>query len=69
MLVLAGTIHYVRNTAAGNTTILALFDHPQAGTNFVPNAVAASPKDVQSGAFMGMPPGGLSPPIFTLSNC
>ncbi len=68
-LVLAGTVHYVKNTASGVTSLLGLLDHPQAGVVFVPNAINAVPKDVRNGAFMGMPPGGVSDAIFILKDC
>ncbi len=64
-----GTVHFVRNTDANDTQFLQVFDHPQAGAQFVGPALLKMPADVLASAFNGTFPTGVTGTIFRLKQC
>jgi quercetin dioxygenase-like cupin family protein len=64
-----GTVHFVRNLDPHDTLFLQVFDHPQAGAQFVGPALLKMPADVLASAFNGTFPTAVTGTIFKLKQC
>ncbi len=69
LVVHAGAVHFVRNLDTKTSVFLQMFDHPQAGAQFVGPALLSMPSDVLASAFVGPFPSKTTGNIFKLKDC
>jgi len=68
--VFTGAIHFVRNVDTHRASkFLQIFDHPQAGAQFLAPALLNMPKDIVASAFKGDFPTASTGNIFRLKSC